>query len=174
ALAQKCFQNYGDEGGPALHLEVREDQLTRDSELSYDNNVLSDSPAMAAVSEDRKFYDEAVGLINQKKYTDAFAILKKILSGNDEECKKLATFRIGQCFFYVQKYAECIKQLQVLAGKYPTMPEARESLYFCAMAYAKLGDNENAKNAVRKVVGLSNNKQDELYIKAVKLYKELP
>jgi outer membrane protein assembly factor BamD (BamD/ComL family) len=54
------------------------------------------------------------------------------------------------------------------------MPEAREALYYCAMAYAKLGDNENAKNAARKVVGLSNNKVDDLYKSAVKLYKELP
>ena len=173
ALAQKCLQNYGDEGGPALHLEVREDQLSTNSDLAYDNNILADQPATE--SGDMKLYDEAVGLINQKKVNEAFNILKGLVSSsNDEECKKMATFRIGQCFFLVQKWAECIKQLQVFAGKYPTIPEAREALFYCAMAYAKLGDNENAKNAARKVVGLSNGKQDELYGKAVKLYKELP
>ena len=173
ATAQQCLQNYGDEGGPALHLEVSEDQLTGGSAMSYDNDILNEQNTVSA-SEDKKIYEEAVGLMNQKKYMDAFAEFKKVITGNDAVIKKLAAFQIGKCFFNVQKFAECIKQLQVFAGKYPSMPEAREALYYCAMAYAKLGDNENAKNAARKVVGLSNNKVDDLYKSAVKLYKELP
>ena len=67
ATAQQCLQNYGDEGGPALHLEVREDQLTGGSAMSYDNDILNEQNTVSA-SEDKKIYEEAVGLMNQKKY----------------------------------------------------------------------------------------------------------
>jgi Flp pilus assembly protein TadD len=101
----------------------------------------------AARKEYAQSLKEARGLINEKKYTDAIAILDKLHSERPREPQ--APFLKGIALADSGKTDEAITLFQAVLGEYPELPEPHNNL---AVLYAKKGEYELARNELEAAI----------------------
>jgi CRP-like cAMP-binding protein len=102
------------------------------------------APVGTPSTEEQKVYYKGVSFMNTGKYLDAFNTFKKVLSMNDENTKMLASFEIGKCFFFLEKYTECVNHLTKFMSLHPTFDERNDVLFFIGNSYVKTGEKDKA------------------------------
>jgi TolA-binding protein len=118
------------------------------------------APAMAAAasgenSELAQQYYNAVSLVSQEKYLEAFKAFKKILdAGPDPEYTAKAEFEMAKCLFYLKQYDNCIKSFSAIAQKFPKHPEMKDALFFVGRSYEEKGDKAKAGGLYKKIVSM--------------------
>jgi len=126
-------------------------------------------PSVAA-----KAYYDAIKLISQQRYQDAFVGLKKIVDINLEpEYTAKSSFEIGRCLFLLNKFDECIKHYTTTITKYPKHPNLGEALFYMGQSYEKNNMKTQAANFYKKILSTITNEDDDTYMKARKALKEL-
>jgi TolA-binding protein len=111
-------------------------------------------PAKAReVSGTEKQYYNAVTLMGETKYKEAFAIFQAILSsGQDDEYTLKARFETGKCLYYIGQFDACIKTFSGLMQKYPKHPDLAEALFFIGQCTEKKSDSKKAMDIYKKVL----------------------
>jgi CRP-like cAMP-binding protein len=139
---------------------------------SFDSPAASSVPSNSGSTDEQKIYYKGVSFMNTGKYLDAFNTLKKVLAMNDENTKILASFEIGKCFFFLEKYSECINHLTKFLSLHPTFDERNEVLFYVGNSYAKTGEKDKADKIYKGI--LSKTKpNDPVNRKTQRALKEL-
>jgi TolA-binding protein len=112
------------------------------------------------------FYN-AVSLVSQEKYLEAFKAFKKIIEGGaDAEYIGKAEFEMAKCLFYLKQYDSCIKSFTAIAQKFPKHPEMKDALYFVARSYEEKGESGKATGLYKKIITMGS--EDDPVIRKVK------
>lgn len=120
-----------------------------------------------------KMYYNAVSLMSQQKYQEAFAQFKKIASaGENPEYSAKAQYDMGRCLYYLSQYDSCIQSFGALIQRYPKHPDLREALFFVGKCYEAKKDAVKAAGFYKKILTLVS-EDDALSRKVKKALREL-
>jgi TolA-binding protein len=112
-------------------------------------------------------YYNAVSLVSQEKYLEAFKAFKKILdAGPDPEYTAKAEFEMAKCLFYLKQYDSCIKSFTAIAQKFPKHPELKDALFFVGRSYEEKGEKAKAGGLYKKIVSMGP--EDDPVVRKVK------
>ncbi|GBU29691.1 Crp/Fnr family transcriptional regulator [Treponema sp. R8-4-B8] len=142
-IAENALSRYGDGKGPGVSV----------------SNAASEAPS-APVSQKSnekatKAYYDAVGLVSQGKYQEAFMTFKLITdSGTDPELTAKAAFEIGRCMFLMNKFDESLKYYTSMLTKFPKHPELLETMFIMGQCNEKSGRKDQAIAFYKKIVSM--------------------
>jgi CRP-like cAMP-binding protein len=176
----------------AKHLETAETSLARYGDGKGPAPVFGASPAAAVqqapapaaesaapsvsaeLSDTAKAYYDAVSLISQEKYQQAYLSFKKIVDANeDTEYSAKSSYEIGRCLYLLNKFDDCIKYYTGMITKYPKHPDLRDAIYFIGQSYEKNGRKDQAVAFYKKILSMSTDEDDGTTIKAKRALKAL-
>ncbi|MDR2072505.1 MAG: cyclic nucleotide-binding domain-containing protein [Spirochaetaceae bacterium] len=122
-----------------------------------------------------KAYYDAVSMISQEKYQQAYLAFKKIVDANeDPEYAAKSAYEIGRCLFLLNKYDDCIKYFTGMITKYPRHPDLGNGLYFMGQSYEKLGRKDQAATFYKKILTMTTGDDDNaINIKAKRALKAI-
>ncbi|MCL1927993.1 MAG: cyclic nucleotide-binding domain-containing protein [Treponema sp.] len=121
-----------------------------------------------------KAYYDAVSMITQEKYQQAYLSFKKIVDANeDPEYTAKSSYELGRCLFLLNKYDECIKYFTTMITKYPRHPDLGNALYYMGQSYEKLGKKDQAATFYKKILTMTTDEDDAISIKAKRALKAL-
>jgi len=147
-IAENSLARFGDGKGPGVSV----------------NNVSASSSNAGTSS---KAFSDAVSLVSQGKYQDAFMAFKAIVDANaDPEWVAKSMFEIGRCMYLLEKYDECIKYYTSMLTKYPKHSELKETMYIMGQCNEKLGRQDQAAAFYKKILSIGGNEDDSAIIKA--------
>ncbi|MDR2768460.1 MAG: cyclic nucleotide-binding domain-containing protein [Treponema sp.] len=166
----------------AKNLELAESQggsmpqaVSRDSAVSVlSGDSFGAAPQPQKLGDTAKAYYDAVSMISQEKYQQAYLSFKKIAdAGEDPEYTAKSTYEIGRCLFLLNKSDDCIKYFTGMITKYPRHPDLGSALYFMGQSYEKLGRKDQAATFYKKILTMTNDDDDAVNIKAKRALKAL-
>ena len=121
-----------------------------------------------------KSYYDAVSLISQQKYQQAYLAFKKIVDANDDaEYVAKSTFEIGSCLFLLNKFDDCIKYYTMMITKYPKHPDLADALFYMGQSYERNNRKDQAVTFYRKILSMPGNEEDGTHVKARRALKAL-
>jgi TolA-binding protein len=130
--------------------------------------------AQSDMTDMAKAYYDAVSLISQQKYQQAYLGFKRIVDANsDPEYVAKSTFEIGRCLFLMNKFDDCIKYYTMMITKYPKHPDLADSLFYMGQSYEKNNSKEQAATFYRKIISMPGNEEDGSHAKAKRALKAL-
>ena len=125
------------------------------------------------LSDVAKMYYNAVSLISQQRYQEAFNEFKRIAAaGHDDEYTAKAQYEMGRCLYHLNQYDTCIRSFTVLVQRYPKHPELSEALFFVGKCYEEKGEKAKAKGFYNKILSLVS-EEDTLYRRVKKALREV-
>jgi TolA-binding protein len=108
-----------------------------------------------------KAYYDAVSLVSQGKYQEAFMAFKMIVDSNaEQEWSAKSSFEIGRCMFLLNKIEECLKYFTNMLSKYPKHPELKEAMYIMGQCNEKAERKEQAIAFYKKILSIGDNEND--------------
>lgn len=100
-----------------------------------------------------KLYYNAISLVSQEKYQDAYKGFKAILdAGPDEEHLAKVQFEMARCQFHLKQYDACLKSFTALIQKYPKHPDLNDGLYLVGRCYEEKGEKQKAASLYKKLL----------------------
>jgi TolA-binding protein len=130
-------------------------------------------PAKGEMSAVAKLYYNAVSLMSQQKYQDAFTQFKKIVSnGQDAEYSAKAQYEMSRCLYEQQQFDACIQSFSALIQRYPKHPDMREALFYVGKCYEAKKELSKARGFYNKILSLVK-EDDPLARKVKKALREL-
>lgn len=124
------------------------------------------APAGESSETAQQFYN-AVSLVSQEKYLEAFKAFKKILEGGpDPEYTAKAEFEMAKCLFYLKQYDNCIRGFTAIAQKFPKHPELKDALFFVGRSYEEKGEKGKAAGLFKKIISMGP--EDDPVVRKVK------
>jgi TolA-binding protein len=121
-----------------------------------------------------KAYYDAVSLISQEKYQQAYLEFRKIAdAGGDAEWTARSLYEMGRCLFFINKYQDVIKHFTAMLTKYPKHPDLRDAMYYIGQSYEKTGGRDQAVAFYRKVLSMSPEEDDGTTTKVKRALKAL-
>jgi len=148
--AEDAFSRYGDGKGPgvAVSKSVPASLGKQDSEKTA------------------KSYYDAVSLVSQGRYQEAFMSFKLIVDSNvDPEWTAKASFEIGRCMFLMNKYEDSLVYFTNMLTKFPKHPELVETMYIIGQCNEKIGRKDQAIAFYKKIVSMN---PDDVILEKVK------
>jgi CRP-like cAMP-binding protein len=133
------------------------------------------SPASASsLSDSAKSYYDAVSLVSQQKYQQAYLAFKKIADANeDPEYVAKSVFEIGHCLFLLNKFDDCIRYYTLMITKYPKHPDLADALFYMGQSYEKSNRKDQAATFYKKILTMPGDEEDGTHAKARKALKAL-
>jgi TolA-binding protein len=150
------------------NLEIAENSLYNSVDAKKQSAPVRTAPP-AAVPENKsssapdpsKAYYDAVSLITQGKYQEAFMSFKVIVDANaDPEWSAKSSFEIGRCMFLLKKYEECLKYYSSMLTKYPKHSEIKDTLFIIGQCNEKMGRRDQAAAFYKKILSMSPGEED--------------
>jgi len=121
-----------------------------------------------------KAYYDAVSMISQEKYQQAYLSFKKIVDANDDpEFAAKSCYEMGRCLFLLNKFDDCIKYFTAMITKYPRHSELGSSLYFMGQSYEKLNKKDQAITFYKKILTMSPDEEDPITVKTKRALRAL-
>jgi TolA-binding protein len=131
------------------------------------------SAGTAPVDTAKAYYD-AVSLISQEKYQQAYLMFKSIVdTGKDPEYAARSSYEMGRCFYLLKKYEDCIKYYTTMIAKYPKHPELGEVIFLMGQSHEQCGRKEQALTFYKKAAAMIPDENNGTRIKAVQALKAL-
>jgi TolA-binding protein len=135
---------------------------------------LAAKPAAADATGTAKDYYDAVSLISQEKYVEAFGAFKRIIDANtDPEWAARSSYEIGRCLFLLGKFDECVKHYTVMLTKYPRHPDLRDAIFYIGQCNERTGRKEQAAAFYKKIIAMPADEGDGTTVKAKRALKAL-
>lgn len=148
---------------------------------AHDPGALLDSlgggapaPAAGGSTDAAKMYYEAVALVGQERYADAYKLFQKIVTSNSApEHTAKSEFEIGRCLVFLNKFDEAIRHFTALIQKYPKHPDLKEALFFIGRSYEGKQDVSWAKSFYNKILSMVSDEDEPIAIKTRKALRAL-
>jgi len=152
-LAEDSLNRYGDGKGPGV---------TVSKTASPVSSVLSSTDAEKI----SKSYHEAVAMVSQGKYQEAFMSFKLIVDSNaNPEWTAKASFEIGRCMYLLNKYEDSLKYYTNMLTNYPKHPDFKETMYIMGQCNENIGRKDQAIAFYKKILSMGG---DDAVIEKVK------
>jgi len=143
------------------NLEIAEDALSRYGDgkgpgVSISNTASSaNKPAQADSGNTEKTYYDAVNLVTQGKYQEAFMSFKQVVDANaNPEMSAKSSFEIGRCMFLMNKHEDSIRYYTNMLTKYPKHPDLKEAVFIMGQCNEKLGRKDQAAAFYKKIISM--------------------
>jgi TolA-binding protein len=150
-IAENALSHYGDGKGPGVAIS----RAAAPAQSSPQDNE-----RMA------KAYNDAVSMISQGKYQEAFMSFKLIVDSNaGPELTAKASFEIGRCMFLLSKFEDSIKYFTNMLTKFPKHPDLREAMFIMGQCNEKIGRNDQAAAFYKKILSMGGSDDDNTIIK---------
>jgi TolA-binding protein len=121
-----------------------------------------------------KSYYDAVSLIAQGRYEQAFVALQAILDANEDPGQVAkSSYEIGRCLFMMNRFDECIQHFTLMITNYPKHPNLGDALFFMAQSHENRGKTEKAEDFYKKILSMIPNEDAPVNRKAQKALAEL-
>jgi CRP-like cAMP-binding protein len=134
----------------------------------------SSAEPSANLTDTAKAYYDAVSLISQQKYQQAYLDFKKIVDANDDaEYAAKSSFEIGRCLYLLNKFDDCIKYYTMMITRYPKHPDLGDALFFMGQSYEKNNRKDQAATFYKKILSMTGDEDDGTHIKARRALKAL-
>jgi TolA-binding protein len=105
-----------------------------------------------------KAYYDAVSLVSQGEFQQAFEALQAILEINeDPELAAKSRYEIGRCLFMMNRFDECIRHFTAMITAYPKHPNLGDALFFIAQSHENRGKKEMAEVFYKKILSMVPN-----------------
>jgi TolA-binding protein len=178
--AEEFLSKYGQGKGPALPADSPATPASGPARPQASGPPAGSPPAEPAgggergeMSEVAKLYYNAVSLMSQQKYQEAFNQFKKIATADqDPEYTAKAQYEMGRCLYYLSQFDNCIQSFGALFQRYPKHPEQREALFFVGKCYEAKKDTAKATAFYKKILTLAGG-EDALSRKVKKALRDL-
>jgi CRP-like cAMP-binding protein len=173
-LSETSLARYGDGKGPTPITAGPGQQAVRIPQPA-EAPVFSAPPQMQGeLTDTAKAYYDAVSLISQEKYQQAYLSFKKIVDAdNDPEYAAKSSYEIGRCLFLLNKFDDCIKYYTMMLTRYPRHPDLRDAIFFIGQSYEKNGRRDQAAAFYKKILSMSADDDDGTTVKAKRALKAL-
>ncbi len=143
------------------------------SVASVSAGASSGGQAAAGMSDMAQQYYNAVSLVSQEKYMEAFKAFKKIIDGGaDQEYAAKAEFEMAKCLFYLKQFDSCIRGFTAIVQKFPKHPEMKDALFFVGRSYEEKGEKAKAGGLFKKILTMGTD-EDPVVRKAKKALRAL-
>lgn len=127
-----------------------------------------------AQSDAAKAYYDAVSLISQEKYQQAYLAFKKIVDANqDPEWTARGAYEIGRCMFFLKKYDDSVKYYTAMLTQYRRHPYLKDILFLLGQCYEKLGKKGQAAAFYTKILAMPTDPDDGTVAKTKRALKAL-
>jgi CRP-like cAMP-binding protein len=154
------------------NLEIAENSLSRFGDgkgpiVSF--STTTSSPSQLKSQDEEKTsrsYNEAVSLISQGKYQDAFLAFKSITASSQgtEQAVK-SSFEIGRCLFLMNKFEDSIKFYTNMLTQFPKHPDLKDVMFIMGQCNEKIGRKDQAAAFYKKILSMGGNSDDGIIIK---------
>jgi len=145
-IAEDALSRYGDGKGPGVTL----------SKAAADTPT--PAPAQTSLKDSEKItktYYDAVSMVSQGMYQEAFMSFKNIVDANvDPEWTAKASFEIGHCMFLMNKYEDSLKYYTNMLTNIPKHPELRETMFIMGQCNEKIGRKDQAIAFYKKIISM--------------------
>jgi len=142
-IAEDALSRYGDGKGPGVAV-IRSAPPAAPAQPSRSDSEKSS-----------KAYFDAVNLVTQGKYQEAFMSFKMIVDANaDPDMTAKASFEIGRCMFLLNKFEESLKYYTNMLTKFPKHPDLKETMFVMGQCNEKIGRKEQAAAFYKKIVSI--------------------
>jgi TolA-binding protein len=141
-IAENALSRYGDGKGPGVAVSAGGSQAAAGS---------------SSADESSKIYNDAIILVSQGKYQEAFMSFKLIVDGGTSaEWTAKASYEIGRCMFLMSKFEDSLKYLTNMLTKYPKHPNLLDTMLVIGQCNEKLGKKDQAVAFYKKIVSMGN------------------
>jgi len=156
------------------NLEIAEDALSRYGDGKGPGvSIGSSAPSEAAArptQEDsgkiEKSYYDAINLVSQGKYQEAFMLFKSIVDANiNPELAAKSSFEIGRCMFLLNKFEESLRYYTNMLTKIPKHPDIKEAMFIMGQCNEKIGRKDQAAAFYRKILSMGGGEDDGTNVK---------
>jgi len=145
-IAENGLSRYGDGKGPGV------------SVIQSPSSSLGSSASKASPGDTEKAtktYYDAVSLVSQGKYQEAFMSFKLVVDAEaNPELTAKASFEIGRCMFLLNKFEESIKYYSNMLTQFPKHPELTETMFIMGQCNEKIGRKDQAIAFYKKIVSM--------------------
>ena len=151
-IAENALFKYGNGKGPSVAI----------------NNNDSFSPSAPAASSEKaaKTYYDAVSMISQGKYQEAFVAFKSIVdSSSDSEWTAKASFEIGRCMYLLNKFEDSLKYYTNMLTKFPKHPDLKDTMFIMGQCNERIGRKDQAAAFYKKILSMGGDDDDGTIIK---------
>jgi CRP-like cAMP-binding protein len=170
-IAETSLSRYGDGKGPET---VTASRAAHPGVEGGRSSGVASGASPGALSLTAKAYYDAISLISQERYQDAYLDFKGIVDANeDPEYVAKSSYEMGRCLFLLNKYENCIKYFTMLLTRYPKHPDLRDAIFFVGQSYEKTGRKDQAAAFYRKILSMATDEDDGTTIKAKRALKAL-
>ena len=150
-IAENALSRYGDGKGPGVSVS--------------NTAAVVQSPPEDHDKTTKTYYD-AVSLVSQGKYQEAFMKFKTVADANiNLEWTAKASFEIGRCMFMMNKFEECLKYYTGMLTKFPKHPDLKETMFIIGQCNEKLSRNEQAAAFYKKILSMGGGEDDGTILK---------
>jgi TolA-binding protein len=166
--AETALSPYGDGKGPGV--SVSSPANTRPQGNFSPGNAVGGASSEAAT----KAYYDALSLVSQEKYQQAYMAFKKMEEqGGDPEWMARCSFEIGRCLYLLGKYDDCIRYYTSMLTKYPKYPDIRDVMFFMGQSHEKGNRKDQAIAFYKKLLSMPADEDNGTTIKAKRALKGL-
>ena len=172
--AENSIVRFGDGKGPGVSLSGGAPVSSTPAASAAPNVSFGGAAPQQELSVTAKAYYDAVSLISQEKYQQAYLEFKKIAdTGDDPEWTARSTYEVGRCLFFLNKFDDVIKYYTMMLTKYPRHPDLRDAMFYIGQAYEKNGSKDQAVAFYKKVLSMSAEEGDGTTMKTKRALKAL-
>ena len=148
-LAEKALTQYGNGKGPSVSI-----------------NAATAKGAPVESEKTAKIYYDAVSMISQGKYHEAFMAFKTIVdSEKDSEWTAKASFEIGRCMYLLNKFEDSLKYYTNMLTKYPRHPDLKDTMFLMGQCNEKIGRKDQAAAFYKKILSMGSDGDDGTIVK---------
>jgi TolA-binding protein len=146
-IAEKVPVDQGDGAGSA-------DKVSTPAGKAVGADPSAEAPALPG--DTVKAYYEAVSLLSQEKYEQAYFAFKKIAdSPRSLEYAAKSAYEMGRCLFFLGRYKHCIRYYTSLLARHPGHPNLCDIYYVMGQIQEKTGDKKRALFFYQKILSMS-------------------
>jgi TolA-binding protein len=158
-IAENSLSRYGDGKGPGVAFSSAPSAPAANSAPAEPETSDSDKAA--------KPYYDAVSMVSQGRYQEAFMAFKAIIdSGSDPEWTVKASFEMGRCLYLLNKFEDSLKHLTNILTKYPKHPDLKDAMFIMGQCNEKLGRKDQAAAFYKKILSMGGGEDDGTATKA--------
>jgi len=151
-IAENALSQYGDGNGPGVSVSV--------------NNPAAAEQTPSDSSKMTKPYYDAVSMISQGKYPEAYTALKTLAgSTSDPEWLAKISFEMGRCLFLLNKYEDSIKYFSSMLTRFPKHPDLTDVMFIMGQCNEKIGRKDQAAAFYKKILSMGGNEDNDTIIK---------